>query len=324
VTAQSLQMPASMSLRKCAPWIFDSGKHEVSASEAEAVKRLFASLSQADARAEAAKKESGNYLPLHYVAIRAQGRYSIEVFSAVLNAYPSAAKEKNSGGCLPLHFVARFMSAEGLRAIQLLLEEYPQAAKEKNSGGYLPIHLICWNENGATLEMVRELLSAYPQGITEQDSDNRTPYAFAAQLKNLPADAIDFLRRAEQGRSTNAVSPNTHTHTHTACMLCSCAPSSHSNTIFRYIFPCSSHCPSHSSDTSQLRTSLILFQAPFPSPNLPLSILCLASIEKFTSHSFPLFSFPVDPSIIPPFRSRGQPSGQYLSSSAFALSSFCP
>ena len=117
--------------------------------------------------------------------------------------------EKTSDGWLPLHIVARFImgGTEGLQVMQLLLTEHPQAAKEKNSYGDLPIHLICANEKGATLEMVRELLSAYPQGINEQNGDNIKPQRAAVYFKRLPANAIDFLHRAEQGESATIGQP---------------------------------------------------------------------------------------------------------------------
>jgi hypothetical protein len=113
----------------------------VSASEAEAVKRLFDSLSTAEAEAEAAKKSSNGWLRLHKVAAYAKGRYSIAVFTAIFQQ--PQVKEKNPDGHLPLHFVARNMGgAEGLQAMQLLLEEYPMAAKEKQLDGWLPLHLV--------------------------------------------------------------------------------------------------------------------------------------------------------------------------------------
>jgi hypothetical protein len=191
-----------MSLSSCAPWVLEGEEHVVSFSEAETVKRLFASLSPAKAKAEAAKKDCG-WLPLHCVARNAKGRYSIAVLTAIFNAYPAAAKEQTPDGHLPLHYVARHMGGdEGLQAIDLLLAEYPQAAKEKEFYGNLPIRLMCENENGATLEMVRELLSAFPKGITVGDSSGIKPYAAAAHFQFLPADAIDFLRCAEQGEPT--------------------------------------------------------------------------------------------------------------------------
>jgi hypothetical protein len=257
--------------------------YEVSPSEVEAVKRLFASLSKADAEAEAKKENVLGLLPLHMVARFAEGRYAKELFTAVFNAYPSAAKvdlgshalgylplhivarcmaskdgcvqamqmllaeypeaalestpsegkrplnlvaeyiteaaealeaiqllletcpqaakEKQKDGWLPLHAVARHMGgAEGLRAMQLLLKEHPQATKEKQKKGKLPIHCMCKNKKG-TLDMVRELLSAYPQSIDEKDGNRRKPAAAARSNKCLPADAIDFLRRAEQGKT---------------------------------------------------------------------------------------------------------------------------
>jgi ankyrin repeat protein len=190
-----------MSLIQCAPWLFNLGYHEVSLSDAEAVKGLFASLSQADAKAELTKKsdEDGS-LPLHRLAYRAHGRYLIEIFTAIFNAYPLAAKEKNSFGTLPLHYVAYYMGgAEGLHAIKLLLAGYPQAAKEKDSEGKLPLHLICYNSR-ASLEMVRELLSAYPEGIHVENRYGSKPYGPAAKQRKLPEDAIAFLYRAQQSK----------------------------------------------------------------------------------------------------------------------------
>jgi hypothetical protein len=293
-----------MALSKCAPWIGTGEEHEVSASEAEAVKRLFNSLSTAEAEAEAKEKDRG-WLPLHTVAVYAKGRYSIAVFVPIFNAYPSAAKEKTPDGSLPLHFVAQHMGgAEGPQAMQLLLKEYPQAAKEKTPGGYLPLHyvaqymggteglqamqlllkeypqaarektfkstlsiqenlpirLTCLNENGATLEMVHELLSAYPQGVMERDSNGHAPYAVAAYHKRLPADAIDFLRRAEQGESASASISDSH--------------SSHIKS--RHAYSVVSLFPFHSFSAETVLPCSLLFsigglsRAPAPAVNLKL------------------------------------------------------
>jgi ankyrin repeat protein len=164
---------------------------------------------------EAAKeKQKDGWLPLHLVAQFMGGAEGLQAMQLLLEEYPQTAKEKISDGWLPLHLVAHFKGgAEGLHAMQLLLTEYPQAAEEKESNGNLPIHHLCWNES-ATLEMVRELLSAYPQGIKEKSSTNRAPYADAVRSKRLPADAIDFLRRAEQGASTP------HLFHYLRCLLC--------------------------------------------------------------------------------------------------------
>jgi ankyrin repeat protein len=192
-----------MSLSECAPWSLTDKVHVVSEVEAEAVKMLFASLSPADAKAEAAKKSADGRLPLQNIALCAHGPHSIEVFTAVLNAYPQAAAKENKDtfGNLLLHTVARCMGGvEGLQAIRLLLAENPQAAEEKDWEGSLPIHLICYNSK-ATLEMVQELLSAYPKGIHAECTYSRKPYATATHYMKIPGDAIDFLRRAQQGES---------------------------------------------------------------------------------------------------------------------------
>ena len=212
----------TMALRECAPWIF-KGSHEVTSSEASAVQRLFSSddpnsLSEAEKEKQLKEKDSSGDLPLHFVAIRAKGKYALSVFRSIFNAYPSAAEEKGSGGWLPLHLVALYMGDGdgGLEAMQLLLTEYPQAAKEKDKYGDLPIHLICRsNSNGATLAMVRALLSAHPQSINEKGYDGMKPYARAVAINSLPADAIEYLRRAEQGER-ECVS---HSHVHTLYTL---------------------------------------------------------------------------------------------------------
>jgi hypothetical protein len=204
-----------MALRKCAPWIWVNEPHEVTPSDAAAVQRLFSSsssdgsssstLSKAEEMEKEAKQRcSKGYLPLHKVANCAKGKDAMSVFRPIFNAYPSAAKEKGEGGWLPLHFVAWEMGDGdgGLEAMQLLLTEYPQAAKEKNMFGYLPIHYMCDNSKGATLAMVRELLSAHPQSINEEGGyEGMTPYTLAVARDALPADAIEFLRCAEQGES---------------------------------------------------------------------------------------------------------------------------
>lgn len=174
----------------------------MSLAEAEAVKGLFASALPEDAKMEASKICSNNDLPLHSVAWCAKGRHAIEVFAAIFNAYPSAARETGSSGQLPLHDVARHMGiAEGgLQAMRLLLAECREAAGQVTSDQWLPVHLICSSEEAApSLDMVTELLSAYPEGINMKNPDGHKPYEAALRFKPLPADAIDFLRRAENG-----------------------------------------------------------------------------------------------------------------------------
>lgn len=192
-------------LRKCAPWLFKEEFHRVTPSEAEAVENLFATLSPEDAQKQATCSISARgFLPLQRVAHNGYGPHSIDVFRAIFNAYPSAATKKDINGYLPLHIVAQFMSDDdrhggGLEAVRLLLTEYPQAAMQKNNDGNLPIHRICLNEK-ATLAMVRELLSAYPNAIKERGSDHRKVCKLALDKNRLPADAVEFLRRAEQGQ----------------------------------------------------------------------------------------------------------------------------
>lgn len=193
-----------MSLRECAPWIFQwQYRYEATASDAEAVRRHFASISTAEAEAELGVIILGEDQPLHVIAQRARGRYWMEVFTAVFNAYPQAAKVKGSYGYLPLHYVARHMGgSEGLQAMQLLLAEYPQAAQEKHKYRDLPIHKLCGNSE-ATLEMARELLSAYPQGIRTNGSRGESP---CEKARYPPADVIEFLHRAAQGESNLTLS----------------------------------------------------------------------------------------------------------------------
>jgi hypothetical protein len=166
-----------------------------SAEGLRAIQLLLAEYPQA-----AKEKNLDGVLPLHLMARHMGGAEGLRAIQLLLSEYPQAAKEKTKHGWLPLHIVAAYMGgAEGLRALQLLLAEYPQAAKERSKEGELPIRLICENENGATLAMVRELLSAYPEGINKTEEFGVRPYAAAYFSKRLPAEAIVFLGRAEQG-----------------------------------------------------------------------------------------------------------------------------
>jgi hypothetical protein len=138
-----------MSLSKCAPWIFEREEHVVSPAEADAVTRLFSSLSQAEATAITAKRDHAGWLPLHSIAKFARGRHSIEVFAAVLKAHPQAAKEKHSQGWLPLHQVARHMGgAAGLQAIRLLLAEYPPTGRKGSTARWMAAASLCSASHG--------------------------------------------------------------------------------------------------------------------------------------------------------------------------------
>ena len=242
--------PLTMALRECAPWIFETGfwgspvPHEVTSSEASAVQRLFSSddpnsLSKAEKEKELKEKDSSGDLPLHFVAAYAKGKYALSVFRSIFNAYPSAAEEKDKDGHLPLHYVANCMGDGdgGLEAMQLLLTEYPQAAKEKNRGGDLPIHWICRYNSNATLAMVRELLSAHPQSINEKGSSGKKPYALAVSNNDLPADAIEYLRCAEQGERVCQSQPCMYTLSVSLFSLSLSIPSSlHTQTLSQLFF----------------------------------------------------------------------------------------
>jgi hypothetical protein len=159
-----------MALNSYAPWILSKTRpHEISSSEADAVKRLFASdLPAEEAEAlqnELAKEDVWGRLPLHHVVWLTRGQHVMEVFTAIYKAYPSAARQRDHGGNLPLHILAENMGgAEWLEGMQLLLEDYPEAAKEQNSYGWFPLHLVARHMGDVEgLIAMKLLLANYPE-----------------------------------------------------------------------------------------------------------------------------------------------------------------
>ena len=169
--------------------------HVVKEVENVAVARL---LLQAHPPAVRARNTDGA-LPLHYAVSNLSGENGLQVIELLLRAYPQAAREKNKAGWLPLHQAAAAMGGrEGLRVIKLLLAEYPEGAREKLQG-FTPLHMACDNKAPATLDMIKVLLSAFPESIRQNDNKGFSPYQRAAHFKLLPPEAIEFLRRAQEG-----------------------------------------------------------------------------------------------------------------------------
>ena len=113
-------------------------------------------------------------LALHW-AVR---QNPVEVFRALLDAYPQGAQVTDRDGDLALHMAAATQAP--VEVVRALLDAHPQGVQATNNGGRLPLHEAA--ENLAPVEVVRALLDAYPQGAQVMDNDGHLAMHLVAVL----------------------------------------------------------------------------------------------------------------------------------------------
>jgi hypothetical protein len=150
-------------------------------------------------------RNAEGWLAIHLVMRHMEGPFALQIAQTLLEAAPESARERNPEGWLPLQLAARHQGGhEGAEVIRMLMGLYPEAIKSLNREDYLPIHLACSNEL-VTREMIEVLVSAFPgallpspPGTTVANYKPIMPCAESWRL--IPDDALEFMRRASQGR----------------------------------------------------------------------------------------------------------------------------
>jgi len=85
---------------------------------------------------------------------------------------------------LPIHAAIIFRAPENV--IEALLDAYPSAAREKDDQGMLPLHLAFRNE--ASESNVSMLLQAFPGSVDVKDCKGRTPTDIASSINSASRD----------------------------------------------------------------------------------------------------------------------------------------
>ena len=122
---------------------------------------------------EASNEIMWRFLPLHSACARQPPSH---VISALLEAYPDAAKCVDDQGMYALHYACGNQAPA--TAIRQLLVHFCPAALEVDPRGMLPLHyLACWGPSN--LSVVDMLLVATQRLTAQRDHDGNTPHDLA-------------------------------------------------------------------------------------------------------------------------------------------------
>ena len=141
------------------------------------------------------------FLPLHSACAR---QPPTAVLTALIRAYPDAAKCVDDQGMYALHYACGNQApAAGVRN---LLVQFPRAALKPDPRGMLPLHyLACWGPS--QMSVVDMLLVATKDRIHQRDHDGNTPLDLAMQGEYPEAKAVaEALRNwisSSNSRSTH-------------------------------------------------------------------------------------------------------------------------
>lgn len=147
--------------------------------------------------------DHGGRLPLHDAAANQRGEHALSVVTALLKAYPHAARQKNNDGCLPLHCAAQDQKGEyAVAVVMALFNAYPAGAQEKDSRyGRLPLHFAARFQTEAHgVAVVTALLNAYPSAAQQADDRHGDlPADAALDNTDLTPACLAMLRAAAGG-----------------------------------------------------------------------------------------------------------------------------
>ena len=151
--------------------------------------------------AEHAQGCGDRLLALH---IAANNGVSLEVFDAILNAFPAAVKTTClCDGCLPLHMSLRlrvdqpsFYSAlsSQIHIVNRLLQIYPDAIRQRDLQGWTPLQTALIHRNSS--EVICTLLEAWPEAARVPTGTGTIPLYNAMRRPNPPIEVTLALLRA--------------------------------------------------------------------------------------------------------------------------------
>ena len=130
------------------------------------------------------KEKSGDgRTPLH---LALENNAPEVVTTALLEAWPGAAKEKDRWGDTPLQYALHYKAPEAV--VMALIAAWPDAVKVKNELGSTPLYVAI--QNNAPEAVVMALLAACPDAVKEQDGIGDTLLIYALQNKATEAVAM--------------------------------------------------------------------------------------------------------------------------------------
>ena len=128
------------------------------------------------------------FLPLHKACVLQPPEYAV---TALLEAYPDAAKSRDQDGWIPAHCACFYGASESI--VNALMHTYANSAQTKDDEGRLPLHYACLKS--ASLGVVEVLLATYAKGALIKDAEGRLPVHHACS-KGAPEGVIDALLKA--------------------------------------------------------------------------------------------------------------------------------
>jgi len=133
---------------------------------------------------EGTKDVMWRFLPLHSACAR---KPPTAVVSALIIAYPEAAKSVDDQGMHPLHYACGNQASR--EVIRLLLVANPQAAKQTDPRGMLPIHhLASWGPS--SISIIDMVLVANRNVKEVTDIDGNTPLDLAKEADHNEKDKV--------------------------------------------------------------------------------------------------------------------------------------
>lgn len=137
-----------------------------------------------DESATEQKEIMWRFLPLHSACAR---QPPAAVITALLGAYPDAAKCVDDQGMYALHYACGNQATRDV--IRQLLVAFPDGAKIADPRGMLPIHYVaCWGPS--SIAVVNMLLVTNSQVAGAKDEDGNTPLALAQEGEYPEKDAV--------------------------------------------------------------------------------------------------------------------------------------
>ena len=140
-------------------------------------------------------------LALHIAAYNA---VPLEVFDAILNAFPAAAKKIClCDGCLPLHMSLRLLIdqpslysdlSSQIHIVKRLLQIYPDAIRHRDLQGWTPLQTALIHRNSS--EVIFTLLEAWPEAARVSTGTGTIPLFNAMRRPNSPIEVTLALLRA--------------------------------------------------------------------------------------------------------------------------------
>jgi len=118
------------------------------------------------------ERSAAGHYPLHCACLNSSPAAPLLV-AEILKGYPGASQSRGPGGVLPCHLAAGASADE--RLFSALLEAFPSAATTPDVHFKLPLHHLCTNSHPSAVPMGEELIAMYPQALEAQGANGSLP-----------------------------------------------------------------------------------------------------------------------------------------------------